>query len=48
MKKITILIKDKQYKELLERAKDIETSMSEQIRIAIDEYLKRIKKYGQS
>ena len=44
MKKITILITDQQYKELLERAKKIETTMSEQIRKAIEKYLEGVKK----
>ena len=39
MKKITILITNEQYKELLERSKKIETTMSEQIRRAIEKYL---------
>jgi len=44
MKKITILITDKQYKELLVRAKKIETTMSEQIRKAIEKYFEGIEK----
>ena len=43
MQKITILITDKQYKELLERAKKIETTMSEQIRKTIEKYLEEKK-----
>lgn len=44
MKKITILIKNEQYRKLLERAKKIETTMSEQIRKAIEKYLEKVKK----
>jgi len=43
MKKITILITNDQYKKLVERAKMIEKTMSEQIRQAIEKYLKRSK-----
>ena len=39
MKKITILITDKQYKKLIEIAKQIEVCLSEQIRRAIECYL---------
>lgn len=44
MKRISLLIKNEQYRELLERAKKIETTMSEQIRIAIEKYLKKVDK----
>jgi len=43
MKKITILITDEQYKELLGRHKKTETTMSEQIRRAIEQYLEKTK-----
>ncbi|MEA3313034.1 MAG: ribbon-helix-helix domain-containing protein [Caldisericota bacterium] len=39
MKKITILITDKQHRELKVLSKTIEVRMSEQIRRAIDSYL---------
>jgi len=44
MKRINILITNEQHKRLLELSKKTEISLSEQIRYAITEYLKRLKK----
>jgi len=44
MKKISLLITNEQYRRLLERAKAIETTMSEQIRKAIEKYFEGVKK----
>jgi len=44
MRRINILITDQQHKKLLERSKKTEISISEQIRHAISEFFKRLKK----
>ena len=41
MKAISLLITDRQYKILKERAKNLEIKISEQIRRSIDDYLKK-------
>jgi len=43
MKQITILITDKQHKALKEQTKKTEVRMSEQIRRAIEHYLKQTR-----
>jgi len=44
MKRISILITDKQHEWLMARSKKTEISLSEQIRFAISEFIKKIKK----
>ena len=44
MKRINILITDEQHNWLMEKSKNTEVSLSEQIRFAISEYIKKIKK----
>jgi len=44
MKRINLLITNEQHKNLLEISKKKEVSLSEQIRHAISEYLRKVKK----
>jgi metal-responsive CopG/Arc/MetJ family transcriptional regulator len=48
MKRITINISDKQHKEFSRIAKEEGLTISELIRRALDEYLKKQKRYGKS
>jgi len=48
MKRITINISDKQHKEFSRIAKEEGLTLSELIRRALDEYLKRQKRYAKS